>query len=227
MHYFVSQIVHAWRKFWGYWEWMSWRLLCQNPAVSLWLHMNRRWPLTIFKNCALCCVRTDFSKSFPSVRNVIRESLSPLPQPVCSYLGPWVQKIALKWVYDLCHTSFLMILKAFSHLQDWPGLAITFQKLVEKATDSSSQFGTFPNPMLSLMHMAARNGLATKYLAIEENFVLAALHVAAMKNIPFTEGTLPDCTRRESWRHLFPIPVPAILSSNSCYFHRHLFCLLR
>jgi len=42
------------------------------------------------------------------------------------------------------------------------------------------------------MHMAARNNLTTKYLAIEENFLLAALHVAAMKNIPFAEGTLPD-----------------------------------
>jgi hypothetical protein len=77
-------------------------------------------------------------------------------------------------------------------LEDWPGLAINFQNLVKKATDSSSQFRTFPNPILSLMHMAARNNLTTKYLAIEENFLLAALHVAAMKNIPFAEGTLPD-----------------------------------
>ena len=45
---------------------------------------------------------------------------------------------------------------------------------------------------VSLMHMAARNNAATKYLAIEENFLLAAIHVAAMKNIPFAEGTLPD-----------------------------------
>ncbi len=42
------------------------------------------------------------------------------------------------------------------------------------------------------MHMAARNGLATKYLAIEENFLLAAIHVAALKNFPFAEGVLPD-----------------------------------
>jgi hypothetical protein len=85
-----------------------------------------------------------------------------------------------------------MILKAFSRLQDWPKLEITFQKLVGKASDSNPQFRTFPNPMFSLMHMTARNSLATKYLAIEENFLLAALHVAAMKNIPFAEGTLPD-----------------------------------
>ena len=71
-------------------------------------------------------------------------------------------------------------------------LAEASDNLSENATDGSSQFRTFPNPMFSLMHMAARNNVATKNLAIEENFLLAAIHVAAMKNIPFAEGTLPD-----------------------------------
>lgn len=63
---------------------------------------------------------------------------------------------------------------------------------MQNATDGNSQFCAFPNPIFSLMHMAARNNAATKYLAIEENFLLAAIHVAAMKDIPFAEGTLPD-----------------------------------
>lgn len=63
---------------------------------------------------------------------------------------------------------------------------------MQNATDGSSRFCAFPNPIFSLMHMAATNDAATKYLAIEENFLLAAIHVAAMKNIPFAEGTLPD-----------------------------------
>lgn len=42
------------------------------------------------------------------------------------------------------------------------------------------------------MHMAAKNGFKTKYLAIEENFLLAAIHIAAIKNIPFAAGTIPD-----------------------------------
>ena len=46
--------------------------------------------------------------------------------------------------------------------------------------------------MFTLMHMAARNNAATKYLAIEENFLLAAIHVAALTKIPFGRGTLPD-----------------------------------
>lgn len=46
--------------------------------------------------------------------------------------------------------------------------------------------------MFTLMHMAARNNAATKYLAIEENFLLAAIHVVALKKIPFSKGTLPD-----------------------------------
>jgi hypothetical protein len=40
--------------------------------------------------------------------------------------------------------------------------------------------------------MAARNNTSTKYFAIEENFLLAAIHVAAMKQIQFVDGILPD-----------------------------------
>jgi hypothetical protein len=78
-------------------------------------------------------------------------------------------------------------------LQDWPGLAITFQKLVKEATDETF-LRTFPNtnPIFSLMEMASRNRGATRYLAIEENFLMAAIHVAAMMHIPFAQGTLPD-----------------------------------
>ena len=50
------------------------------------------------------------------------------------------------------------------------------------------------------MHMAAKNNASTKYLAIEENFLLTAIHVAAMKNIPFTEGALPD----------LPVDMPSV-----------------
>jgi hypothetical protein len=77
-------------------------------------------------------------------------------------------------------------------LQDWPKLAIQFQKLVQNAADGSLQFRTFFNPMFSLMHMAAKNNAATKYLAIEQNFLLPTIHVAAMKSILFPKGTLPD-----------------------------------
>jgi hypothetical protein len=78
------------------------------------------------------------------------------------------------------------------HLQDWLKLVIQFQKLVQNAADGSLQFRTFSNSMFSLMHMAAKNNATTKYLAIEENFLLAAIHVAAIKSIPFAKGTLPD-----------------------------------
>lgn len=77
-------------------------------------------------------------------------------------------------------------------MQDWPKLATTFQKLAKEAIDGSLPFRTFLNPILSLMHMAARNDVTSRYLAIEENFLFAAIHVVAMKDIPFVEGTLPD-----------------------------------
>ena len=42
------------------------------------------------------------------------------------------------------------------------------------------------------MQMAAKNNARSKYLAIEENFLLAAIHMAALKEIPFAKGNLPD-----------------------------------
>lgn len=95
-------------------------------------------------------------------------------------------------VWSPCCPSFLIISQGFSCLQDWPQLAINFRKLVRNATDSHSQFRSFSNPVFTLMHMATKNNVATKYLAIEENFLLAAIHVAAMKSIQFKNGNLPD-----------------------------------
>ena len=46
--------------------------------------------------------------------------------------------------------------------------------------------------MFSLMQMVARNNSSTKYFAIAENFLFAAIHVAAMKQIEFANGILPD-----------------------------------
>jgi hypothetical protein len=58
--------------------------------------------------------------------------------------------------------------------------------------ERSPMLSTSSNPILSLMQMAARNNASTRYFAIEENFLLAAIHVAAMKQIPFNNGILPD-----------------------------------
>ena len=59
---------------------------------------------------------------------------------------------------------------------------------------------TFSKPIFSLMEMAARNNARSKYLAIEENFLLAAIHVAVLKDIKFAEGILPD----------LPIDMPSV-----------------
>lgn len=40
--------------------------------------------------------------------------------------------------------------------------------------------------------MTATSGAKAKYLAVEENFLLAAIHVASMKDIRFAKGILPD-----------------------------------
>jgi hypothetical protein len=65
--------------------------------------------------------------------------------------------------------------------------------MVKKTKDKSSlPLDTFSKPIFSLMQMAARNDTQTRYYAIEENFLFAAIHVAAMKDIPFAKGILPD-----------------------------------
>lgn len=51
---------------------------------------------------------------------------------------------------------------------------------------------SFSKPILSLMQMAAKNLADTRYHAVEENFLLAAIHIAAMKDIQFAKGILPD-----------------------------------
>lgn len=51
---------------------------------------------------------------------------------------------------------------------------------------------TFSRPIYSLLQMTATSGAKAKYLAVEENFLLAAIHVASMKDIRFAKGILPD-----------------------------------
>ena len=85
--------------------------------------------------------------------------------------------------------------QAFSRLQNWPNLVDAFQKLVTEAETKERTplpVTTPTRPIFSLMQMAAGNSARSKYLAIEENFILAAIHVAALKEIPFAEGFLPD-----------------------------------
>jgi hypothetical protein len=61
-----------------------------------------------------------------------------------------------------------------------------------KKDKSTLPMETFSKPILSLMQMAAKNSADTKYHAIEENFLMAAIHIAAMKDIQFAGGILPD-----------------------------------
>jgi hypothetical protein len=61
---------------------------------------------------------------------------------------------------------------------------------------------TFSKPIFSLMQMAARSNAKSRYHAVEENFLYAAIHIAALKDIPFAEGILPD----------LPIDMPVVPS---------------
>jgi hypothetical protein len=96
---------------------------------------------------------------------------------------------------------FDVLYQGFSRLHNWPGLADTFQKIVkEEKRPIPLPLKSFSKPIFLLLQMAARNHSQTRYLAIEENFLLAAIHVAAMRDIPFADGILPD----------FPSDLPSV-----------------
>ncbi|KIJ90289.1 hypothetical protein K443DRAFT_15357 [Laccaria amethystina LaAM-08-1] len=113
------------------------------------------------------------------------ESLVLKPESILAYSNELPE-------FEACGQRVKDGLEAFSRLQDWPKMATTFKNLIPNPADGISQFHDFSNPLFSLMHMAAKNTVKTKYLAIEENFLLAAIHIAAIKNIPFAAGTIPD-----------------------------------
>jgi hypothetical protein len=78
-------------------------------------------------------------------------------------------------------------------LREWPKVATAFQDMVKNVPERNVlPMNTFSKPILSLMEMVARNTLKSRYYAIEENFLMAAVHVAAMRDIPFAEGSVPD-----------------------------------
>jgi hypothetical protein len=83
--------------------------------------------------------------------------------------------------------------QCFFRLHDWPKLLTSFKKTVTNKKDKSTlPMETFSTPILSLMQMASKSLSASKYHAVEENFLVAAIHIAAMKDIHFAKGLLPD-----------------------------------
>ena len=83
--------------------------------------------------------------------------------------------------------------QSFVRLRDWPKLVTAFKgTVITKKNESTLPMETFSKPILSLMQMAAKNLAATRYHAVEENFLMAAIHIAAIKDIKFKKGILPD-----------------------------------
>ena len=183
MRYSILLVIHAWRIFWGEchhnhgartnlfhcsFTWTDVEPLRFSKALFCVVHIQIFW--SNFLLCAMYFMSTYF---LPTACMFLPGPLSTREElDVSLWFMPYL-------ISDDPLGIFLLARPA-----------ITFQKLVQHMTNGSSQFRTFPNPMFSLMYMAASNNVTTRYLAIRENFLLLAIHIT--KNIPSAEGTLPD-----------------------------------
>ena len=85
-----------------------------------------------------------------------------------------------------------------SKLEEWRNLLIQFNMLMTKVEvpaqnpvpiDSSS-------PTLRLLSLISKNEWRKSYSNIEGNFLIAAMHVSAMKEFPFSQDSYPDIPER-------------------------------
>ncbi|PPR03258.1 hypothetical protein CVT26_008086 [Gymnopilus dilepis] len=84
-------------------------------------------------------------------------------------------------------------LHGFEKLADWVGALYAFKTTVERYSQSNQQPEILPgNPFASLVGMLSVNETKGNYHAIENNFIRAAMHIAAMEMIIFPDHVLPD-----------------------------------
>jgi len=83
-------------------------------------------------------------------------------------------------------------------LGDWPALLFNFRTIMGKVkvpstNRLSNEKKTAP---FRLLNMIARNEWSKVYQNIEGNFLVAAMHIACMKELEFTSDSYPDIPDR-------------------------------
>jgi hypothetical protein len=104
--------------------------------------------------------------------------------------------------FDKFFVRILFLVSAFAEINcqgmdrlgDWPKVVQNFSTIMQKL----KLHATSPPPDTSspapvrLLRLLARNECSQQYSKIEGNFLVAAVHVACMKEVAFPHGSFPD-----------------------------------
>lgn len=120
----------------------------------------------------------------------------PARRPTCIFP---LQKIRIKCLtsvrfalesFCLLTTSF----QGFERLHHWPTVFINFKTTVNKNAAVPRQTGNQDSPsrFLILIGLLVQNEFQSQYTRIENNLLLAALHVYSLTTGIFPKGTIPN-----------------------------------
>ena len=84
--------------------------------------------------------------------------------------------------------------QGFERLRDWPSVLNTFRAVVNRNAPSPSQtdIPDGSSRLLVLMRLLVRSEVRSHYVNVENNFLYAALHLYALNNGIFPEGSIPN-----------------------------------
>ena len=79
-------------------------------------------------------------------------------------------------------------------LADWPKVLLAFRTTMQKVQvpDASRLLNESRSAPFRLLRMISRNQSSKNYSKIEGNFLIAAMHIAYMKEMAFTQDSYPD-----------------------------------
>ena len=79
-------------------------------------------------------------------------------------------------------------------LADWPNILMGFRKVMDKVKvpPTNVMLGESRSAAFRLLRMISRNQWSKNYAKIEGNFLIAAMHIACMKELEFSQDSYPD-----------------------------------
>lgn len=86
-----------------------------------------------------------------------------------------------------------------SRLQNWPALLTNFQSVMQTVTPPANDRLTIgsKSATLRLLHLITSNEFKKSYLNVEGNFLIAAMHIACMRELRLSNlDSYPDIPER-------------------------------
>ena len=92
----------------------------------------------------------------------------------------------------------LNIKQGFNRLENWPTMLTNFHMLMQKVVvPAKNRFSEeSDSATLRLLKLISCNEWSKSYSNIEGNFLIAAMHVACMREFPFSQDSFPDIPDR-------------------------------